>query len=218
MPGKALGAYAWTAGVELACYVERSFCRPASCSTSTQTIGRLSGLRVLELGAGTGITAIALARLGARVTATDLLPDLVTLMDENISISGLRPGRCTTKAFAWGSTSPAELRVAFDLVVGSEITYNEGGFEPLVHTLSELCVTEASQSRQPPTVLLAETLRNPRQPQFWALVGQEFLAQEVFAAPQQDKWNVRDVGAPVRIFRLHARRSIPPSLAANPAF
>ena len=202
LPGKALGAYAWTAGVELACYLERHL------------KGKLSGLRALELGSGTGVTAIALARLGARVTATDLLPELVDLIKENAELAGLRPGRCTAKAFSWGEPLKGELLAPFDLVLGSEITYNEAGFQPLFETLQALCETSSKEGRPPPLILVAETLRNPQQQRFWATAGAHFSVREVFAVPQRDGWNVRDEHAPVRIFEMRPRDMPTSPLAA----
>lgn len=204
-PGAALGAYVWTAGVHLTCYVETAF--------------KVKGLRVLELGSGTGVTAIALARLGARVTATDSLPQLVELIEANISLNGLGAGRCKATRFAWGEPLQETLLAPLQLVLGSEITYNESGFAPLVQTLRELC--EAAVGRPAPRILLAETLRNARQPRFWDLAGSHFFAREVAAFPQQDSWNVRDKQAPVRIFELRWRGGsssdgIPPSLGGDP--
>lgn len=206
IPGKALGAYAWTAGVELACYIERRYA------------GRLRDLRILELGSGTGITGIALAKLGACVVCTDMFPELVALMRKNISAAGLESTRCRALPFEWGNSLPGPLLASFDLVIGSEITYNESGFKPLANTLRAVC--EAEQARAP-TVVIAETLRNSRQPECWSLLGRDFVSREVFAAPQHDSWNIRDAAAPVRIFELQWRQGALSSpslgLVATPA-
>eukprot|EP00421_Protoceratium_reticulatum_P011185 CAMPEP_0168400090 /NCGR_PEP_ID=MMETSP0228-20121227/22421_1 /TAXON_ID=133427 /ORGANISM="Protoceratium reticulatum, Strain CCCM 535 (=CCMP 1889)" /LENGTH=552 /DNA_ID=CAMNT_0008413625 /DNA_START=31 /DNA_END=1686 /DNA_ORIENTATION=+ len=193
LPGKALGACAWAAGVQLACFVERHFA------------GRTSGLRVLELGCGTGVTAIALARLGMRVTATDLLPELVALAEENMAAASLRPGSCCVVQYAWGEPLPGQLLAPFDLVVGSEVNCCEGGFQPLVSTLCSLCQARDCPA---PEILIAETLRNKQQPRFWAMVGEFFTAREAAAFPQRDGWNAHDIGAPVRILELQPRGQV----------
>lgn len=190
LPGACLGAYIWNAGIELACHVERRY---AGC---------LKGLKVLELGSGTGISAIALARLGAHVIATDCMPELVKLAAKNATAACLEEGFFSVETFSWGAPLPPQLQRSFDLVIGSEITYIEQSFEPLVRTLQHLCET----GFDPPTVILAETRRNTHQPKFWKLVGRNFTVSEVAAVSQHDPWNIQDASAPVRIFELkHSR-------------
>ncbi len=55
--------------------MERHFCAPAVFARHS-----LSGQRVLELGSGSGLLAMHLARLGADVTACDIEPDLSLLV------------------------------------------------------------------------------------------------------------------------------------------
>jgi len=70
----------------------------------------------------------------------------------------------------------------------------------LLQTLRDLC---GAADHPPPTILIAETLKNAQQPRFWALAGEHFAAREVGAFSQRDTWNVHDASAPVRIFELH---------------
>jgi len=51
--------------------------------------GARSGQRVLDVGCGTGVVAITAARLGAKVTAIDLTPQLVERARENARVSEL---------------------------------------------------------------------------------------------------------------------------------
>lgn len=171
MDVSALGVCAWTAGTAMVSYVE---CRFA---------GRVSGLRVLELGAGTDVTAVALARLGAQVTVINFLQVLLGPAAEEVL--------------------PCELRAPFDLVIGAEITHNEAGFQPLFLTLRALSDTGQHSS---PIIFIAETLCNAQQPHFWALVGRHFMAREVAAFHQHDPRNAHNIYAPVRIFELSVRR------------
>jgi release factor glutamine methyltransferase len=50
----------------------------------------LSGRKVLDMGTGSGIHAIACAQAGALVTAVDINPDAVTCADQNASINSVR--------------------------------------------------------------------------------------------------------------------------------
>jgi release factor glutamine methyltransferase len=47
------------------------------------------GERILEIGTGTGVVAIHCAKLGCRVTATDLLPPAIALARENADANGV---------------------------------------------------------------------------------------------------------------------------------
>ena len=51
--------------------------------------GVKSGQRVLDVACGTGVVAITAARLGAKVTGSDLTPELLAQARENATIAGL---------------------------------------------------------------------------------------------------------------------------------
>ncbi|CAM9536576.1 unnamed protein product, partial [Hapterophycus canaliculatus] len=63
-----VGSIVWDAEIILAHYLDQAYG------------SRLSGMRVLELGAGTGLAGIVAARLGASVVLTDQSKLLPTLM------------------------------------------------------------------------------------------------------------------------------------------
>ena len=48
------------------------------------------GMRVLDFGAGTGILAIAAARMGAEVTACEIEPNAIKLCRENCALNGVQ--------------------------------------------------------------------------------------------------------------------------------
>jgi release factor glutamine methyltransferase len=48
-----------------------------------------AGERVLEIGAGMGLTAVLLARVGARVVATDVVPEAVAAIRTNAALNGV---------------------------------------------------------------------------------------------------------------------------------
>lgn len=95
--------------------------------------GPLAGLRVLELGAGTGVTALALAALGARVRATDMAEGSISLLRSNARANGLEKA-LEAAQLAWGADCGL-LREPIHLVVGADVVYIEDCFVPLVGTL-----------------------------------------------------------------------------------
>lgn len=58
-------------------------------STLVEAIGVQPGDRVLDVAAGTGTSAIPAARQGARVTATDLTPELLSIAEQRAVADGL---------------------------------------------------------------------------------------------------------------------------------
>jgi len=115
------------------------------------------GKRVLELGAGTGHLAVALARLGAHVTATEgpgrsmaalkswsgqLLRE-VPGGGEPIDATGSRVGTGNALGGSleicelwWGGEFALDADGAFDVVLMSELTYDVDCHDALLHTLT----------------------------------------------------------------------------------
>ena len=96
--------------------------------------GRLgSGLRCLELGAGTGVPGLTLAQLGAgRVVMTDYDADVIELMERNVRENSLE-GSVECAVLDWADRStwspPAEPEGLFDLVVAADVLYHGDGTE-----------------------------------------------------------------------------------------
>ncbi|KAG8459831.1 hypothetical protein KFE25_014394 [Diacronema lutheri] len=128
----------WDAGLALARFLAAT--RPSDWlrargppNASAPADAPLAGLRILELGAGTGITALALGALGASVVATDLAPGSVALLRANAAANALdRSVRAVE--LGWGADCDL-LREPFDVVLGADLVYAEDAFAPLVGTL-----------------------------------------------------------------------------------
>ena len=70
------------------------------------------GMRVLDVGCGTGVVALTAARLGARVTGSDLTPKLIERAKENSHLMGLD--------------------IAWDVGDAEELPYKDGEFDAVV--------------------------------------------------------------------------------------
>jgi len=96
---------------------------------------------VLELGAGTGVVGLGLACRGApvtRVTMTDDREAVVDNLRHNTKATAMSCPMvpCESSILAWGEPLPSFGEV--DVIVGSELTYDETGHLPLARTLREL--------------------------------------------------------------------------------
>ena len=64
------------------------------------------GDRVLELGCGTGLEAVHLARRGVQVVATDAAPGMIAILQAKVTASGSSP--LTWKIGAWTPLATSE--------------------------------------------------------------------------------------------------------------
>ncbi|KAK9837474.1 hypothetical protein WJX81_005006 [Elliptochloris bilobata] len=107
----------------------------------------VSGLRVLELGAGLGALGQALALHGAVVALTDSAVMLPLLQDNVAANFGASNTACGSgpppevHELAWGSSLAGHAldprRRTFDLLVASDVCYNEDCFDVLLATVLE---------------------------------------------------------------------------------
>ncbi len=105
----------------------------------------LTGLRVAELGAGTGLMTQALAVLGAEVWTTDQAP-VLDVLEENIerNLTPEERSRVHVMPLYWGNMSEIDaLKSAsapgLDLVLGSDLIFAQENNGALVHTVHALC-------------------------------------------------------------------------------
>lgn len=113
----------WDSGLELArFFIEEQESLP------------LAGKTVLELGSGTGISGIFAAKLGATVIFSDYEDESLTLCDSNAKLNGLEDYSLLTadwRAFPQLESTP-------DLIIGSDLLYEERQCKPLFETVAKL--------------------------------------------------------------------------------
>lgn len=109
------GGVLWEAAIVLADYVGRN-----------QETFAWQGKRVLELGAGTGLVAIALALEGAEVCATDGNPGVLVGAEKNVKSAAPLVGTVRVDTFDWNSPEDLARILSmgpWDAVVGSDLVY-----------------------------------------------------------------------------------------------
>ncbi|WJX50174.1 hypothetical protein P8452_36516 [Trifolium repens] len=134
------GTTVWDASLVFAKFLERN-CRKGRFSPA-----KLKGKRVIELGAGCGVSGFGMALLGCDVTVTDqkeVLPLLQRNVDRNISrVMQKNPesfGSIKVSELQWGDES--HIRAVcppFDYIIGTDVVYVEHLLEPLLQTILAL--------------------------------------------------------------------------------
>ena len=87
-------------------------------------------LRMLEIGAGMGITGIAAASFGHNVTITDNNEDALAFAHVNAAANGLE--HLAIRFLDWNRPDTEE---KWDVIFGSDVVYAESGFDLLVDFL-----------------------------------------------------------------------------------
>lgn len=134
------GTTIWDASLVFAKFLERN-CRKGRFSPA-----KLKGKRVIELGAGCGVSGFAMAMLGCDVTVTDqkeVLPLLQRNIDRNISrVMQKNPelfGSIKVSELQWGDESHIKaVGSPFDYIIGTDVVYVEHLLEPLLRTILAL--------------------------------------------------------------------------------
>ncbi|KAL2919640.1 hypothetical protein HK105_200554 [Polyrhizophydium stewartii] len=136
----AFGCYTWPSALVLAATV---FCGRT----------QLRGMRVLELGAGTGLAGLVLARLGvaSQVVLTDhpALDRVLGNLRDSVRLNGLdgagvpSAGRADVlvRPLAWGDFATGEMadlvgESGFDVILGADVMYDPKDFEALLATVA----------------------------------------------------------------------------------
>ncbi|XP_072427902.1 EEF1A lysine methyltransferase 3-like [Chiloscyllium punctatum] len=117
--------FIWEAGLALCEYIEK------------QRI-IFNGMKVIELGAGTGILGILAVLLGGNVTITDQ-PNVLKQIEHNVvaSISPSCRDRVNIRALSWGHDH-IQFPRDYDFIFGGEIVYFPKTYPLLIKTLQHL--------------------------------------------------------------------------------
>jgi hypothetical protein len=194
----------WPAAAAMCRYLERSYGGEG-----------LRGVRVLELGAGTGMAGVMAARLGARVTVTDL-PHVLQNLQRNVELNVEEVEACggslDVQPLRWGVREDV---TAFrsqppDLILASDCVYYDTLFEPLMLTLKHLC--EAGENQKVPlgpVLLLAHLRRWKKDGHFFRMAAKSFDVEVVHRHPPPQ--NAR---TGVVVYKL-TRKPPSPSLGCN---
>ncbi|GAB5354227.1 hypothetical protein AAMO2058_000101600 [Amorphochlora amoebiformis] len=150
-----VGGVVWTATIQFSKYLEK---RHENKSPS------LEGLRVLELGCGTGMVGIISAALGAKVTCTDL-PNIFPRATKNIEVNAdaIKKGGGTARAcaFTWGDRDAKVVEKGtspYDLILASEVIYTKESARLFLDALEHV-FGDNSISHSKTELLLAGDLR-----------------------------------------------------------
>ncbi|HSC92074.1 MAG TPA: methyltransferase domain-containing protein [Gaiellaceae bacterium] len=95
----------------------------------------VAGLRVLELGCGLGVPALAAALSGADVLATDWSPDAVELLRRNAERNG---ARLEAGVSSWSRPARELAGAPWDLVLAADVLYEARNGDLLVDLLPRL--------------------------------------------------------------------------------
>ena len=109
---------------------------PSGLALARHVAGReLDGLRVLELGCGLGLPALAAALRGADVLATDWAEDAIELLQQNSERNSvfLRVARVR-----WSEPEPLLRAAPWDLVLGADLLYEARNAKQLAELLPSL--------------------------------------------------------------------------------
>jgi len=142
---KHLGTTVWDSSFVFVKYLEKNSRKGEFCRA------KLHGKRVVELGAGCGLSGLGMALLGCDVVVTDqveVLPILLRNVERNMVVAKssaaeyphLGPvGSIQVAELDWGNHLQAEvLEPPFDYIVGTDLVYKEHLLPPLLESILAL--------------------------------------------------------------------------------
>jgi predicted nicotinamide N-methyase len=123
---------------------------------------RVAGARVVELGAGLGVTSILLEKMGCcrRVLATDGCPDTVALFQENMRDNACDEAVLVAKELMWGEGAEEEEDVgAYDVILASDVIYEKEAIVPLLNSM-EVGTTTIDVMHHAPYIITPTDMRS----------------------------------------------------------
>eukprot|EP00879_Flechtneria_rotunda_P030302 GHRR01032922.1.p1 GENE.GHRR01032922.1~~GHRR01032922.1.p1 ORF type:complete len:247 (+),score=39.72 GHRR01032922.1:247-987(+) len=140
------------------------------------------GKRCLDLSAGCGLVAVVMAKLGAHVCATDLIPNLPLLQD-NCRTNGVDD--VEVAEHRWG-TNTKDLQPPFDVIVGCDLLYADDLVPDLVKSLQLL-------SHRDSFILVAHGRNRSGEPAFNKAAAPYFSVSMVQCADLDEVYQCSDV-------------------------
>ncbi|KAF9915027.1 Methyltransferase-like protein 21D [Lobosporangium transversale] len=203
-----VGSTIWDAAIVLAKYLEKSnLLSIASSSTSaTETPRSSTPINVLELGAGTGIVGLAVARLlsakgvEARVLLTDK-ENVVPLLSRNIQRNPSIGIDIQAQTLDWeedessSSSSNAQkihalIDTNWDMVILSDCIWVPGLYKPLISTINALITPSASKTQ---LVIAFEKRNFAEEMEFFAMLGKTFRFRDIKPEEQDADYQSEDI-------------------------
>lgn len=123
--------------------------------------------KVLEIGAGMGITGLFLGAFGYRVTITDCEEDAIELLRMNVEHNGL--DNVSIKKMDWNNP---DLTGKYDIICGSELIYKEASIKPIIDLSRKYLQPEG-------TVFIAHDSRRKCMVKFIGMVPGRFEIENV---------------------------------------
>jgi len=129
--GGTCGANLWASSTSLVAWL--------SAEEQRQYRTLYEGRSVLELGAGLGLTGLALDQMGARRVLLTDVAEQIPLLQHNVEANVPLRGSVSTAALRWGEALPPSCQDSdYDLVVATDVIYDEENVAPLASTLKQL--------------------------------------------------------------------------------
>ncbi|VVB05280.1 unnamed protein product [Arabis nemorensis] len=139
LPSQGISFKLWLPATTLVTLLD-NYRRDPENSPLTRTLSSFSSpVNIVELGSGTGIVGItAAATLGGNVTVTDL-PNVVENLRFNADANGevvtRSGGKIHVAPLRWGEVNDVEVLGNVDLILASDVVYDEHLYDPLLKTL-----------------------------------------------------------------------------------
>ncbi|CAM9505229.1 unnamed protein product [Sphacelaria rigidula] len=132
--GNGIAGLQWLGGVVLSRYMD---------SRQIFAEDHFVGLRVIEVGAGCGLTSIYAAMRGADVTITDMdIDKCLENVETNLGPAGIADKVCVRR-LVWASAEDlAMCEPPYDMVIAGDCLYEEACITPLLKTMWELAGPE----------------------------------------------------------------------------